>query len=159
MTIRDATRRSGPTNTLVRKQATATDRVLTGALRSRLSLKYRRQFGGWFGCPIHLYHHRSVTYGFSSLLFSSLHSALYSSPLSILPILPRVLSYDLSYSEFPFRCPPASAPLFGHQPNSTLCSLPSYPTPSHHHHLPPTNRAPAKSNPTYSFWDLISLFG
>lgn len=105
MTIRDATRRSGPTNTLVRKQATATGRVLTGALRSWLSLKYRRQFGGWFGCPIHLYHHRSVTYGFSSLLFSSLHSALYSSPLSILPILPRVLSYDLSYSGFPFRCP------------------------------------------------------
>lgn len=72
---------------------TATGRVLTGALRSPLSLKYRRQFGGWFGCPIHLYHHRSVTYGFSSLLFSSLSfrlassrlfsSLLYSSPLSL----------------------------------------------------------------------------
>jgi len=83
--------------------------LTTGALRSRLSLKYRRVPFGWFGCPaVHLYHHRSVTYGLSSL--SSLRYPARPTLLHVLSIVYPTLSFP-SVASLPF----------GHQPNSTLC--------------------------------------
>lgn len=85
--------------------------LTTGALRSRLSLKYRRVQFGWFGCPaVHLYHHRSVTYGLSSL------SSLRCSPPVLLYYV--CTSNSLPYSEFPF------------------CSLSAVRTPTKLHPLP-----------------------
>lgn len=84
--------------------------LTTGALRSRLSLKYRRVQFGWFGCPaVHLYHHRSVTYGLSSL------SSLRCSP----PSCSTTCALPIVYPTPSF--PSAASPPFGHQPNSTPC--------------------------------------
>lgn len=115
--------------------------LTTGALRSRLSLKYRRVQFGWFGCPaVHLYHHRSITYGLSSLL-SRLFATL--PRLTLLHVLPTV------YPTPSF--PSVASPPHRSDTNQTPPPAPSScPIPSHHGHLPPTSRAPAKSNPTYS---------
>lgn len=74
--------------------------LTTGALRSRLSLKYRRVQFGWFSVVQQFTYtnHHSVTYGLSSLLTPSC-----STPSAFLSI---------SYSEFPFCGLSAS---FGHQ--------------------------------------------
>lgn len=126
---------------------TATSRVLTGALRARLSLKYRRQFGGWFGCPIHLYHHRSVTYGLSPLpcLASTLFSALYPFYFTSRTLLRSILL------QVSLPWPPCLRPTI-----RTLTKLHPLLSPFFLSYsfasLPPTSRA--KSNPTYSFSNL-----
>lgn len=106
--------------TSLHKATANRDRTNQLARYSRaISLKYRRQFG-WFSCPpVHLYHHHSVTYSFSSLV---------SSLVSILP-LPRH-SYSLHFT-LPLNC--LAPPLLGHQPNFTLpLPFPFGPTPSHY---------------------------
>lgn len=132
----DSTARDSTVRPSVNPRKPTTERpavLTTGALRSRLSLKYQRVQFGWFGDvqQFTYTYDRSVTYGLSSL-FSA---ALTPSPVPVL-LYPTV-HFSLCSLPVPYSGVSLLRPLRVVRTPTKLHPLApsSCPTPSHHRHL------------------------